>query len=107
MQELERSNSILSHKLTDQEATMKLEINKRNKVQQENVEQQKENVTLKKQKEQWLAQFNALNGSAKGVEEVFLQSMANMDRIISKLTSFDQRIKFAGSRIRFISGREI
>lgn len=75
-------------------------------MQQENEKQQKENVGLKQQREQWLTQYNALNGSAQGVEEVFLQSMANMDRIISKLTSFDQRIKFAGSRIHFISGRE-
>lgn len=106
IQELERYNSILSHKLADQEATTKLEMNKRNMVQQEIKKQQEDNVTLRKQREQWCKQFGALHRSAKVVEEDLWLSVVNIDRIVSKLTSFDQRIKFAGSRIHFLSGRE-
>ncbi len=104
MQELDRNNSILSHKLADQEAATELEINKRTKLQQEIEKLRAQNSVLEKQEEQWSTQFQTLHRSAKDVEKALLRSLENLNKTVSKLASFDQRIKFASSRIHFISG---
>jgi chromosome segregation ATPase len=104
LQELERSNSILNHKLADQEAAIELEMKKRTALQQENGKLREENAVFKKQEEQWSTHFQALHRSTKDVEKMLLQSLTNLNKTVSKLASFDQRLKFAGSRIQFISG---
>ncbi|CAB4034195.1 coiled-coil alpha-helical rod 1-like [Paramuricea clavata] len=103
LQELERSNSILNHKLADQEAAIELEIKKRTALQQENGKLREENAVFKKQEEQWSTHFQALRRSTEDVEKMLLQSLTNLNKTVSKLTSFDQRLTFAGSRIQFIS----
>ena len=103
LQELERSNSILSHKLADQEAATELEINKRAKLEQETEKLKAENRALKKEEKLWSTRFEALHKFTTNVEKAFLQSLCNFNKCVSKLTSFDQRMKFASSRIQFIS----
>jgi chromosome segregation ATPase len=104
LQELERTNAILSHKLADQEAATELEMNKRAKLEQETEKLEAENGALRKQQELWSTQFRALHGSTINVEKALSQSLGNFNKTVSKLTSFDQRMRFASSRIQFISG---
>jgi chromosome segregation ATPase len=104
LQELERTNAILSHKLADQEAATELEMNKRAKLEQETEKLEAENGALRKQQELWSTQFRALHGYTMNVEKALSQSLGNFNKVVSKLTSFDQRMRFASSRIQFISG---
>ena len=102
---MERDNSILTHKLADQEAATELEKTKRNKLTQDVEKLQRENDVLRKQEKLQEKHFEVLRSSSEAAEKTLLQSLANLNKAVSKLAAFDQRIQFAGSRIEFISGR--
>lgn len=104
LEDLEREHSVLSHKLADKEAALELEINLGRTKSQELEKLKDENKVLKNKQNASLTQFQSLCSSLQAVEKTLLHSLSNLNRAINKMSSFDERIKFAGSRVHFISG---
>ncbi|XP_028396439.1 coiled-coil alpha-helical rod protein 1-like [Dendronephthya gigantea] len=102
-QESERSISILNHKLADQEAAVELEVNKRVKLTEEKEKFLAENDVLKKRQKQWSTQIQALHRSTRTVEALVATTLTCLNKAVGRVASFDQRLKFASSRILFIS----
>ena len=101
---LEREHCVLSHKLADKEAALELEVNLRRTKSQEVEKLKEEYNVLKKEENMWLTQFQILSCSAQAVEKTLLHSLLVFKKAVGKMSLFDERLKFAGCRIHFISG---